>query len=792
MKFSEGVRAVLVAGGAWGACMSSQAEVTAVPYGGIIASHSGKCLAIEGASGAAGARVVQAACDDSDDKQFWLQARGAGFYSVVNRGSNQCLVVSQGSNVSKAQVVQESCTAAAATQWQLTSQGAGGYALKAKHSGMCLDVYGQDRASGASLIQYPCSGSANQTFQFERPVFGEQTAAALMSRQSGLCVDISGGSMASTAEAIQFGCHGRTSQQWKLQALSDNTVRVVSGSTGMCLDVSGNSRSPGGKVIQYGCHAGANQQWRLQAAAENAWRLVSVNSGMCLDLEAASMNPGAKLVQSVCAAGAKSQLWTLHSPTLRAKWSDVVATSVDAVAAANLPDGRILSWAANDRISYNGPGGKTYTEILDPVARTASTYLVAETGHDMFCPGTGMLPDGRIFVNGGTDDRRTSIYDPATGRWSTAAPMSIGRGYQGSVVNPDGSVFTLGGSWSGGWGNKTGELWNERTGWSLRPGVPPTNVLTGDQQGIFRADNHLWLQVLSGGRLLHAGPSKQMNWIDVGATGGPGNITPAGLRGDDTDSMNGNLVPYLPDLMLKIGGSPNYGDNNANATRSAQIIDARKSGLSVERIAPMAYARAFHNSVVLPNGQVVVVGGQTFAKPFSDDNAILVPEIWNPETRVFERLPAMATPRNYHSVALLMPDGRVWSAGGGLCGGCSTNHLNYEVLTPPYLLNADGTAAARPSIIAVGSPSAAVGGAIAATVSEPVSRFALVRLASVTHSLNNDQRRIALTAESQNGRDYVLRLPGDAGVVVPGYYMLFALNAKGVPSVAQTVRIAAR
>jgi galactose oxidase len=60
-------------------------------------------------------------------------------------------------------------------------------------------------------------------------------------------------------------------------------------------------------------------------------------------------------------------------------------------------------------------------------------------------------------------------------------------------------------------------------------------------------------------------------------------------------------------------------------------------------------------------------------------------------------------------------------------------------------------------------------------------------MASATHSVNTDQRRIPLTFSGTAGR-YVLRIPADSGVVLPGNYMLFALEG-GVPSVARTLNI---
>src|SRR5260370_42327361 len=143
-----------------------------------------------------------------------------------------------------------------------------------------------------------------------------------------------------------------------------------------------------------------------------------------------------------------------------------------------------------------------------------------------------------------------------------------------------------------------------------------------------------------------------MNWID---TSGNGTITSAGNRADDPYSMNGKAVLYDVGLILKAGGAPAYQD--ANATTSTYTINI-KNGVNVTKIAPMAYPRAFANGVVLPNGQVVIIGGQTYPVPLSDNTSVLVPEIWDPATLVFRQLAPMQTPRNYHSTAILLPDGR--------------------------------------------------------------------------------------------------------------------------------------
>ena len=203
----------------------------------------------------------------------------------------------------------------------------------------------------------------------------------------------------------------------------------------------------------------------------------------------------------------------------------------------------------------------------------------------------------------------------------------------------------------------------------------------------------------------------------------------------------------------------------------------------------MAYARAFHNSVVLPNGQVMVIGGESYAVNFSDNTSVLVPELWDPATESFTALPPMSVPRNYHSVALLLPNARVLSAGGGLCGnGCATNHPNLQILTPHYLRNADGTAATRP-VITQAPTVAGYGSALQVTADSAISAFALVRMTSTTHSVNNDQRRLALKFQTNANNSYTVAMPTNPGWAIPGNYMLFAMNAQGVPSVAKILNV---
>ncbi|MGW6983709.1 discoidin domain-containing protein [Streptomyces sp. NPDC054932] len=474
------------------------------------------------------------------------------------------------------------------------------------------------------------------------------------------------------------------------------------------------------------------------------------------------------------------------SPAVHGSWGRVTGFPLVPVATAVLPGDKLLAWSAYAVDRFGGSNGYTQTAILDLKTGKVTQRRIDNTGHDMFCPGIAMLADGRVLVTGGSNAEKASIYDPANDSWSATTSMNIARGYQAMTLLSTGEAFVLGGSWSGATGtDKAGEVWSPDTRtWRSLPGVPAAPALTADPAGPYRADNHMWLHATSGGKVLQLGPSKQMNWI---STSGRGSITPAGPRADSQDAMTGNAVAYDIGKLLTLGGSPAYQDTPA--TQRAYTVGISGSQVQAARTGDMEHARAFSNSVVLPDGKVAVFGGQAYPVPFSDATSVLTPELWDPATGKFTPLATMAVPRNYHSVANLLPDGRIFSGGGGLCGDCATNHADGAVFTPPYLLNADGSPKPRPVITAGVPPRAAPGASLAVSTQSPVASFVLMRAAAATHSTDNDQRRVPLVSTPAGGGTYTVSIPADTGVVLPGTYMLFALDAQGVPSTGQFITI---
>ena len=215
---------------------------------------------------------------------------------------------------------------------------------------------------------------------------------------------------------------------------------------------------------------------------------------------------------------------------------------VPAAAAILWDSGQVLTWSAYKTNDFGGGTGLTQTAIYTPGSNAVTQRTVTNTQHDMFCPGTSLALNGKVIVTGGNDAPKTSIGGTQGGTWTAGANMKISRGYHSSATLSDGRIFTIGGSWSGGQGNKNGEIYNVNANtWTLLSGCPVAPILTADSGGAYRSDNHVWLFGWKGGSVFHAGPSKAMNWY---GTAGSGSRTSAGTRALDPDSMNGNAIMY--------------------------------------------------------------------------------------------------------------------------------------------------------------------------------------------------------------------------------------------------------
>ncbi|KAF2219616.1 galactose oxidase-like protein precursor [Elsinoe ampelina] len=499
------------------------------------------------------------------------------------------------------------------------------------------------------------------------------------------------------------------------------------------------------------------------------------------------------------------------APTDRIKvgvWSDLIKLPIIPVAAYVVPEGptanRMLFFSAYGSTDFGNDYGYTQFAELNYVTGAVSQREIANTQHDMFCPGISMLQDGRIVITGGSSAAVVSIYDPKTNAFTRAANMKLGRGYQTSATLSDGRIFTIGGSFTGGLGGKVGEVFNATTNtWTLLSQADVQPMLTTDAEGIWREDNHAWLFGWTNGSVFQGGPSKAMNWY---GTTGTGRTVAAGTR-DTVDAMCAIYVLFdaAQGKILSAGGSQDYTNSPGFTRAHITTITRPFVAPTVERVPDMAFPRGYANAVVLPDGTVLVTGGMRRSMVFSDWNSVLTPELFDPKTKTWKSMADEGVPRNYHSVSLLLSDGRVFSGGGGLCAvgrgasdaHCdrSVDHADGQIFSPPYLFNEDGSEAVRPRVVSVAASGSTagekirVGGTLTVEMGDQGTyAFALLRMGSVTHSVNSDQRRLPVSG-TRSGTRWSIRLPTDSGVVLPGFWYLFAVNGRGTPSVARTLQI---
>ncbi|MBX2825207.1 MAG: DUF1929 domain-containing protein [Gammaproteobacteria bacterium] len=205
----------------------------------------------------------------------------------------------------------------------------------------------------------------------------------------------------------------------------------------------------------------------------------------------------------------------------------------------------------------------------------------------------------------------------------------------------------------------------------------------------------------------------------------------------------------------------------------------------------MNYQRIFHQMISLPNGEVFVVGGNTTGEKFVDSGSVFQTEIWNPQSGDWRLTASISVPRDYHSTALLMTDGRVIVAGGGYhpsdpnSGG---THQDAQIYSPPYLFSADGQPAARPTIQADFND-IGYGQNFEVSTSGNVSYFSLIKMSSTTHAVNTDARFFKPSFTALGGGRFSLAMHENPNVATPGYWMLFAIDDDGVPSVAEVIKV---
>lgn len=518
--------------------------------------------------------------------------------------------------------------------------------------------------------------------------------------------------------------------------------------------------------------------------------------------------------------------------------SSLISTDILAVHAALVPGGtagRVLLFGGDEHWGTQAENGSSpafrKTQLYDIATKSIVSGTIPSPDSDVFCAGHAFLPDGRLLIGGGTstfpqDDfhdhglsfgghRRCWIYNPTENEWVEAREMNFepgaesggGRWYPTLTTLANGEVITFFGHPrldDGRHRNTVAERYNVTTdSWTMLPQMADPSQKPGheDFPGIRYLMFPRVFQVPDGQLFFASGmpvtseTTYHSTWYDpmTGDYTGANIAEASEYSGWNTTCC---ILPLLPSddyrvrLLWTGQAIPKRIDLGADPVQWEQTTE--RDSLTARRTHGM--------SVILPTGDICVVNGMDDVG--SDGNDVdEVPtreaEIYTPSidwvagtytgTEAWQTKESATQNRNYHSVALLLPDGTVWTAGGNTRGGpgnpdnivdendppLARANKSIEIYEPDYPAGTRPTLSNAPQVVTYGQ-------AFSVQSTGAIQRVALVRFSSVTHAGNYDQRYVGLRF-TQDGATLSVTAPPSGGVAPPGYYTLWSVDTSGRP-----------
>jgi hypothetical protein len=485
---------------------------------------------------------------------------------------------------------------------------------------------------------------------------------------------------------------------------------------------------------------------------------------------------------------------------------------------ALLYTGKVLSFggSGNDPEYLNSPHRAGIFEPGEIDKDDGKVYPISNEGieGDIFCSGHVSLPDGKILVAGGTSKYdgssfgiplppfsgldQTYLFDPTSLSWKRLRNMKYARWYPTCIMMADGRVVVMAGltdmfPWA--FLNKL-EIFNHDHRWET-----------------LKADHWLplypRLHLLPTGLIFYAGsfnthytfpfnvrlfPSATLDvnngkWTIIG--------NPDNVKREEGTTVLMPMTPaddYAARVLLIAGGTSQGND----AIKKVEIIDFSKDIPKYVEFQPLKHPRYYVYPIILPDRSILVLGGKSGKKghlhedqsdhrhhpegeqPHHPD-AVMEPELLDPETNEWRPMADMKVDRLYHSNALLLPDGRVITAGSN--PQRTMNELRIEIFRPPYLFRGK-----RP-VIDKYAKELHYGKTfeIESSDAEAIKEICLIRPSVTTHCVNTEQRYVGLEFSKSLPKTLQTSIPSNRNLAPPGYYMLFIVTEDRVPSVAKFV-----
>ena len=431
-----------------------------------------------------------------------------------------------------------------------------------------------------------------------------------------------------------------------------------------------------------------------------------------------------------------------------------------------LPDGRVLM--CHDTLD---------PVLFDPVAVRADP--AAPSPRLQGCHGVTVMPDGRVLYVGGADQpvygpgtRQVKTYDPVQNRWTVQPDLNGNRWYPTMVTLPDGRVLAIGG------GNErnperstTSELMDPTTmSWT-----PAGDIALGNEVSP--------IVVLRDGDVLMTHRPPQLFDPSTRAWRSARDFE-QGNRMPNGDHSDHELM-LLPDGRVAAIGYRSF--DASTFGRMLEVYDASTGRWTLGAASLPVRSRA--STVLMPDGRALVIGGEiadpadpSFVNEWGYTN---LTDIWDPTRDAWRRVAPVMVAREYHAMPVVLPDGRIFIAGGEGAPGNEPARSIAEAFTPPYLLRGP-----RPGIAALAEPELARGGALTIDLAsdEPITEVVMMGTNATTHFMESGTARYESLRFEQSGRRVVAEVPTEPARTIPGWYLVLVL-VDDIPSPARVMTL---
>ena len=386
---------------------------------------------------------------------------------------------------------------------------------------------------------------------------------------------------------------------------------------------------------------------------------------------------------------------------------------------------------------------------------------------DAFCSVVRVIDNNRVFILGGNKNRdtnlpdtqnQTMIYDVLNKKFSLSKNLNYKRWYASVVITGDEKMFIFGGEdIVAGKLSTTPEmidLKNIDQGWKVLDQADsndlfggkdanewnyPRTFLASDGNIVGISYNKIWVmdvnnnyRVIKTGEipLVKSGIAKTLEHSNPNFDDHKKDHLKLLTIGSAVGSTN-SVVMIEKDKVLVFGGKQ-QGEEYSPSNKVFLIDFTNSFNPEIKELKSMNFARSNGNATIMPDGNIFLNGGHSY-KEF--EFSVFTPEIYNPNTQTTKEMSNAYFRRNYHASSLLLPDGRILTAGGDV--------WNAEIFYPPYLFTKDinnkTVLAKRPQIVNL-DQNIKRGKKVEIEINGEISKVSLISTGSTTHAQGSESK----------------------------------------------------